>query len=463
MTRGRGITRNDVEDPMKTALTVPTLALLLAGGMLLPAMAQPTRANATAAAPAPSPLRPGDHIAAVINQELVTAYEVGQRMARAREDAQRNNQRLPPEAELRKQVLESLIEDRAMLSHARDSGVKVDEPDIDRAVANMAAQNQMTLAQLRTQLAREGLELARFRANIKDQMLIERVREREVAQRIRITDSEVDEFIEKQRGASASEVQYNIAQVLVTVPENASEAVVAERRARADAALARIRGGEPFAAVARAVSEDANKEGGGEIGLKPADRLPDVFLDVVRPLASGDVAPTLLRSGAGFHVLKLVERSDGSAFRVTQTRARHILLRPSPQLSTQAVQTRLAEFKRQIETGARRFEELAREHSLDGSASAGGDLGWAAPGQFVPEFEEALNVLSVNGISPPVVSRFGVHLIQVVERRTVALDTKQLREQARNALRERKFETAYAEWVREVRDRAYVEFREAPL
>jgi peptidyl-prolyl cis-trans isomerase SurA len=219
---------------MKTALKLPTLALLLAAGAMLPAVAQPTRANAAVAAPAASPLRPGDHIAAVINQELVTAYEVSQRMGRARDEAQRNNQRLPPDAEFRKQVLESLIEERAMLSHARDGGMKVDEPDIDRAVANMAAQNQMTLAQLRAQLAREGLDLARFRANLKDQMLIERVREREVAQRIRITDSEIDEFIEKQRGAAAGEVQYNIAQVLVTVAENASEAVIAERRARAD-------------------------------------------------------------------------------------------------------------------------------------------------------------------------------------------------------------------------------------
>jgi peptidyl-prolyl cis-trans isomerase SurA len=305
--------------------------------------------------------------------------------------------------------------------------------------------------------------MARFRANVRDQMLIERVREREVAQRIRITDSEIDEFIEKQRGAAAGEVQYNIAQVLVTVPEGASDAVVAERRVRAEAALARVRGGEAFVAVAKAVSEDANKDNGGEIGLKPADRLPDVFLEVVRPLANGAVAPTLLRSGAGFHVLKLVERSEGSAFRVTQTRARHILLRPSPQVSAQAVEARLADFKRQIESGARRFEDLAREHSLDGSAASGGDLGWVGPGQFVPEFEQAMNALSIGGLSAPVVSRFGVHLIQVVERRNVALDAKQLREQARNALRERKFETAHAEWVREVRDRAYVEFREAPL
>jgi peptidyl-prolyl cis-trans isomerase SurA len=443
---------------MKTVLRIAALVGCCA---LLPALAQPTTTDATAT-PA-STLRPGDYIAAVVNQELVTAYELSQRLSRARDDAQRNRQRLPAEPELRRQVLESLIEDRAMLSFARDSGMRIDDAELDRTVANIAAQNQMTMTQLRAQLAREGLDLARFRANMRDQMLIERVREREVAQRIRITDSEIDEFIEKQRGAVAGEVQYNIAQILVTVPENASEAVTAERRARAESALARIRGGEAFAAVAKEISEDANKDKGGEIGMKPADRLPDVFLEVVRPLANGDVAPALLRTGAGFHVLKLIERSDSTAFRITQTRARHILLRPSPQLSAQAVQARLAEFKQQIESGQRRFEDLAREHSLDGSASTGGDLGWAAPGQFVPEFEQAMSALPLGGISPPVVSRFGIHLIQVVERRSVALDTKQLREQARNALRERKFETAYADWVREVRDRAYVEFREAPL
>jgi peptidyl-prolyl cis-trans isomerase SurA len=455
-TRRHANTPNDFDRPMKTVLKIAAVVGCCA---LLPALAQP---STTAGTPVGT-MRPGDYIAAVVNQELVTAYEVSQRLSRARDEAQRSRQRLPDEPELRRQVLESLIEDRAMLSFARDSGMRIDDAELDRTVANIAAQNQMTMVQLRAQLAREGLDLARFRANMRDQMLIERVREREVAQRIRITDSEIDEFIEKQRGAVAGEVQYNIAQVLVSVAENASEAVVAERRARAESALARIRGGEAFAVVAKELSDDANKDKGGEIGMKPADRLPDVFLEVVRPLANGDIAPALLRTGAGFHVLKLVERSDSTAFRVTQTRARHILLRPSPQLSAQAVQARLVDFKRQIESGERRFEDLAREHSLDGTAAAGGDLGWAAPGQFVPEFEQAMSALPPGGISPPVVSRFGIHLIQVVERRNVALDTKQLRDQARAALRERKFETAYADWVREVRDRAYVEFREAPL
>lgn len=349
-----------------------------------------------------------------------------------------------------------------MLSHARGSGARVDDAEIDRAVQVIASQNQLTPAQLRARLAQDGLDMPRFRAQLRDQLLIERVREREVAQRIRITDSEIDAFIEQQRGATAGEVQYNIAQILLKLPENASEATVAERRARAEQAAARVRAGEDFAAVARQVSEDDNRERGGEIGLRPADRLPDIFLETVRPLQNGQVAPALLRTAAGFHLLKLIERAEGGAFRVQQTRARHILLRPSEQLPEAAVRARLADFKRQIEAGTRRFEDLAREHSLDGSASAGGDLGWTSPGQFVPEFEAGMNPLSVGGVSDPVTTRFGVHLIQVLDRRSVALDMKQLRDQARAALRERKFEDAYNEWLREVRGRAYVEFREPP-
>jgi peptidyl-prolyl cis-trans isomerase SurA len=433
------------------------LAVALAAGPSAAQQQPPLRGAPTAPV-----LRPGDHIAAIVNQEVVTAFELNQRMALARADAQRKNQRLPAEAEFRTLMLESLIEERAMLSHARDGGIRVDDNEVDRAVAVIASQNQLSPAQLRQRLAQDGMDLLRFRANLRDQMMVERVREREVAQRIRITDGEVDALIEQQRGRAATEVQYNIAQVLIKLPEQPSDAVVAERRARAEAALVRIRAGEDFAAVARQVSEDDNKERGGEIGLRPADRLPDIFLETARPLQAGQVAPALLRTGAGFHILKLIERAEGGALRVTQTRARHILLRPSEQLSEAAVRTRMADFKRQIDAGERRFEDIAREFSLDGSAPAGGDLGWASPGQFVPEFEEAMNALPLGGVSAPVATRFGLHLIKVEERRSVAPDTKQLRDQARQALRERKFEAAYDEWVREVRGRAYVEFREPP-
>ena len=421
------------------------------------ASAQTTPPARTAAVPSTA-----DYIVAVVNQELVTNGELQGRIARIREDAQRNKAALPPQAELRKQVLEALIDDRVQVTNARETGPKLDEAEIDRAVANVAVQNQMTMVQLRARLQQQGVAFATFRNNVRDQLLTERVREREVNQRIRIGSDEVDALLDKRRAAAGGTVQINLAQILVTVPEGATPEQIAQRGARAEAALARVKGGEAFDAVAREVSEDGNKAQGGVIGLRPSDRLPDPFVEFVRTLKPGDVGATLLRSGAGFHVIKLLERSDGAVFTVQQTRARHILLRVSPQLPAQAAAQRLAEFKRQILSGAKTFEQLARDNSEDGSAAQGGDLGWTSPGGFVPEFEEAMNALPPGGMSEPLVSRFGVHLIQVIERRQVALDLKQQREQARNILREQRFDEAYVEWVRDLRGRAYVELRDAP-
>lgn len=410
-----------------------------------------------------TPVRTGDYIVAVVNQELVTASELQARISRVRDDAARQRASLPPDDQLRREVLDALIDERVQLTHARDSGTRIDDAELDRAVNNVAVQNQITMAQLRERLRREGIDYARFRSNVRDQMLTERVREREVQARIRVTDAEVDAFLDQRRAAASATSEFNIAQILVTVPEGASADEIARRRERAEAAKKRVTSGEAFEAVARELSEDANRAAGGVIGLRSADRLPDVFVDVVKKLNSGDVAPELLRTGAGFHVLKLVEKKEGDAFRITQTRARHILLRPSAQLTADAAQRRLAGFRQQIESGRTTFEALARENSEDGSAAAGGDLGWTSPGNFVPEFEEAMNKLAINGLSEPVVSRFGVHLIQVMERRSVTLDIKQQREQARNVLRERKFDEAFDEWLRELRARAYIEMREAPL
>lgn len=412
---------------------------------------------------APPAVRSGDYIVAVVNQELVTNSEVQGRIARVRADAARSRQALPPDDELRRQIIDVLIDERVQLTYARENGQKVDESELDRAVANVAQQNQITLEQLRERLRKDGIDYARFRGNVRDQLLTERVREREVQQRIRVSDVDIDNYLDERRAAAGAAAQYNIAQVLVTVPEGASASVIEQRRERAETALARIKGGEPFATVARELSEDANKAAGGEIGLRPAERLPDVFVERIKSLKAGEVAPQVLRTGAGFHVLKLVDKREADAFTIQQTHARHILLRVSQQLPQEAAVRRLTEFKRQIESGARGFEQLARENSEDGSAAQGGDLGWANPGMFVPEFEAAMNALPLNGISDPVVSRFGVHLIQVVERRSATLDVKQRREQARNVLREMKFDEAYGEWLRDLRARAYVEMREAPI
>lgn len=409
-----------------------------------------------------APPVPGDYIIAVVNQDLVTASEVVQRLSRIRAEAQRTRSTLPPDDELRRQLVDALIDERVQLTYARENGPRIDDAELDRAVGNVAVQNQLTMDQLRERLQTEGMDFGRFRSNIRDQMISERVREREVQARIRISDDEIDSYLEKRRAEVGANAQYNIAQILVTLPEGANASVVQQRRARALGALARVQGGESFESVAKELSEDSNRAQGGVLGLRPADRLPDVFLAHVLSLKAGEVSPTLLQTGAGFHVLKLVEKTEPGAFSVQQTRARHILLRPSAQLSESAAKRRLVDFKRQIQAGAG-FDALARENSEDGSAPQGGDLGWASPGTFVPEFEEAMNALPLGGISEPVVSRFGVHLIQVTERRQTTLDPKQQREQARNALREKKFEEAYTDWLRDLRARAYIEMREAPL
>ncbi|GAB4035024.1 MAG: peptidylprolyl isomerase [Rubrivivax sp.] len=407
---------------------------------------------------------PGDHIVAVVNQELVTAVELDRRQAQIRQQLLRAGQPVPPAAQLRQQALDSLVEERVIVTHARDQGWRIDETEIDRAVQSVAQQNQLTLEQLRQRLAVEGLDMTRFRASLRDQIAVERTREREVIARIVVNEDDIDRALEAEREAARANAEINIAQILVRVPDGADEATVAERRTRAEQALARAQAGEPFADLARALSDDASRERGGELGLRAAERLPDLFVDAVRALEPGQVAPALVRSGAGFHVLKLLDRQGGEARdTVAETRARHILLRSAGQTTPEQAARRLAQLKRQIESGERRFEDVAREVSEDGSAAAGGDLGWFGPGVMVPEFEEPASRLAPGQISDPVASRFGVHLIQVLERRRVAVEPAQRRAQVRNALRERKFAQSFEEWVDELRARAYIEVREPGL
>lgn len=410
--------------------------------------------------PAQAARRSGDYIVAVVNQELVTNSEVQQRLQRAEQDAARNNTRLPDRDTLQRELLDQLIDERAQLSSARDSGVRVDDTEIDRAVTNVAAQNQITVPQLRERLRTEGMDYARFRTTLRDQIMLERVREREVQARIRINDADIESWLAEQREKNGAATEYNVAQILLSVPENAAPALVAQRRQQGVLLLQRLRAGEDFATLVREAS-DGSKERGGEIGLRRADKLPDLFVEAISPLRAGEVAPQVLRSGAGFHVLKLVERREAT-LTVSQQHARHILLRPGPKLTQEAAVRRLAGFKRQVEAGTAKFEDLARQHSDDGSAANGGDLGWASPGQFVPEFEQAMTTLRPGSIADPVVSRFGVHLIQLLERRDQRLEAREQREMARTALREQKYEDAYTDWAREVRARAYVELRDPP-
>jgi peptidyl-prolyl cis-trans isomerase SurA len=405
----------------------------------------------------PAARRNADYIVAVVNRELVTSSEVAQRARRLQQEgnADRN-----ASTDWQRQALDQLIDERAQLGHARDSGIRIEETEVDRAVAGIASQNEMSVAQLRERLREEGVDYQRYRSNIRDQMTLERVREREVQARLRITDAEIESWLDDQRRQAGAATEYNIAQILIRLPEGGSAAEVSERRAVALGLLQRLRAGASFQSLVAEASE-GSKERGGELGLRRGDRLPDLFVEAIRPLKPGEVAPQLVRSGAGLHILKLVERKEAS-LSVTQYRSRHILLRPAAGASQQAVIARLADYRRQIVGNRARFEELARQHSEDGSAANGGDLGWVGPGQFVPEFEQAVQRLKVGELSEPVVSRFGVHLIQLMEQRSVNLGPKEQREAARSALRERKYPDTYADWAREVRARAYVELRDEP-
>ncbi|AEG94904.1 peptidylprolyl isomerase [Ramlibacter tataouinensis] len=461
-------------DLLSPAARVLGLALL-ALGLAAPAAAQGLRvppqpgAGGPAAGSAPaasSSPRAADFIVAVVNSEPITNNEVRARLARVEQQLAQQGVAMPPRAELARQVLERLISERAQLQLARELGIRIDEAIIDQAEQNVARQNQLTVAELRRQLEADGISRAAFREDLRNQLLLGRLRDREIEPKVRLSDLDVDQFIREQQQNSAdpSSLELNLAHILVAVPENAGDAQVQQLRAKALAVQERARSGADFAALARELS-DAPGAGtnGGLVGLRTADRYPPLFVQATQRLPVGGISE-VVRSGAGFHVIKVVEKRQGGlpGATVVQSRARHILLRPGPQLSEGAARAQLAEFKRRVEAGQAEFAQLARQHSQDGSARNGGDLGWANPGMFVPEFEETMNTLAPGQIAEPIVSRFGVHLIQLVERRQAQLSQREQRDVARNVLREKKLEEAYTRWAQDVRGRAFVEYREPP-
>lgn len=401
-----------------------------------------------------------DYIVAVVNQEPITHMDVEKRVTRIMDSAPAGS-RLPTGEALRQQVLDALINEKVQLSFARSSGLDVSGGELDAAIENIATQNKITVADLKDRMRADGLDYQRYRESLRDQILLERVRQREVNARIQVSDADVADFYAK--GAEGlGEISYNIAHILIAVPEKSSPAQVQALQAKALDLQQRASRGENFAQLAKANSADPNtRDQGGTVGMRPANRLPDLFVNAVKDLAVGKVAP-LVRSGAGFHVVKLVERENSGQATYTQQRARHILIRTTPQLDARAAAARMDDIRKQIVGGQASFAQMARQHSEDGSAMRGGDLGWTAPGQFVPEFEKALLALQPGQVSEPVVTRFGVHLIQLIERKEVELSDQQKKEAARSVLREQRFEAAYEEWAKELRAAAYVEVRDVP-
>lgn len=405
-----------------------------------------------------------DFIVAVVNSEPITNSEVRAEVLRASQQLAQQRQTVPPPAELRRLVLERMVNDRAQLQMARETGIRVDDAAIDQAEQAVARQNQVDVAGLRLRMAKDGMDATRVREQLRDQLLLTRLHEREVDARIRISDVDVDRALQDQQANNADPFaqDINLAHLLVAVPEKANAEQAAALFLQAKKILDRIRAGEDFALLVQELSA-ADRTNGGQLGLRRADRYPPSFVVATQNLKAGEVSE-IVRSGAGFHILKVLEKRAPAAMTrtVVQSHARHILLRVTPQLTQAAALARLADFKKRIQAGTATFQSLARENSQDGSAAQGGDLGWASPGMFVPEFDEVMNRLTEGQVSDPVVSRFGVHLIELIERRRVELSPREVRELVRNQLHEARYEEAFTTWAQDVRARAFVEFREPP-
>lgn len=411
-----------------------------------------------------TPQRPADYIVAVVNSEPITNHQVRQEMQRLARQLAQTQQAQPDARELASRALERLINERAQLHLARDMGIKIDDAAVDEAELNVARQNQMELAEVHKRLAADGIDRKQFRLQLREQMTLNRLREREVSLKVKVSELEIDQYLRDQQKlqAVAQPADLNLSQVLVALPEDASPTQVAAAQAKAQRVVERARAGEDFSALARELSDAPDAANGGQFGMRPADRYPTLFVEASRELPVGGM--TVVRSGAGVHVLKLVDRRGGGmpASTAEQTLASHILLRVTPQLTEAAARARLAEFRARLLEGKVDFATLARENSQDASAAQGGDLGWTGQGQFVPEFEEVMNALEPGQISEPLVSRFGVHLITVKQRRTVTLSQREQREAIRALLREKKLDDSFLIWAQDLRARAYVEMREPP-
>ncbi|WP_413459012.1 peptidylprolyl isomerase [Herbaspirillum huttiense] len=428
-----------------------------------PATPAAPAASAPAAASARVEPRPVDSILVVVNNVVITRQEVAERLASVEKRMAAQNVQLPPRQQLVRQLVERMIVERAQAQMAKENGIVVDDAMLDRAMQRIAEQNKLSIPEFRTRLEAEGMNYASFREEIRREILSQRLREREVDNKVVVTESEIDNYLAAESNAGGERQELDIAQILIRVPENASPEQLAARRERAEDVLRQLKTGADFAKTAAAFSDSSDALSGGDLGWRPADRLPQLFLDGVAKLQDGQVSG-LLKSGNGFHILKLVGRraagnTQAAAPAVQQTHVRHILIKVNQVVSAAEAKRKLTELKERLDHGSATFEELAKLYSNDLSASKGGDLGWIYPGDTVPEFERAMDQLKPGEVSQPVESPFGYHLIQVVERKTDDASKERTRQAARQAIRDRKIEEATEDWMRQIRDRAYVEYR----
>lgn len=397
-----------------------------------------------------------DRIIAVVNDEVITLNELTARMATVERQLRQQGTQMPPRDVLEKHILERMILDRVQFQLARETGMRIDDAQLDQTIARIAESNRMGLAQLRASLERDGISWSKFREDIRGEIVVGRLREREVDSKIVVSEGEIDNFLAT--AGMAGNEEYNLAHILLRVPEQAKPEQLARLQARAEEIISQLRRGADFAQMAASYSDAPDGLSGGAMGWRSLERLPTLFAEAVPKLKPGEVSE-VLRSPAGYHIVKLLDRRGGAikAQPVEQTRARHILIKTSELVSEAEARRRLVALKERLTHGAD-FAELARLHSNDLSAAKGGDLGWLNPGDTVPEFERAMKSLKPGEVGEPVQSPFGWHLIQVMERR-MDISQERVRLSARQAIRDRKADEAYQDWLRQIRDRAYVEYR----
>jgi peptidyl-prolyl cis-trans isomerase SurA len=445
--------------PATRAGRLSRIALTLGRG----AAAAALWASASAWAATPHPTDRLDRIVAVVNDEVITSVELDRRLNTAEAQLRRQNIPLPATDVLKKQVLERMILDTAQLQLARENGVRVDDVSVNAAIARMADVNHMTVQELRTQVERDGEDFNVFRDDMRNEITMVRLRDHEVESKIQVSEGEIDNLLAEQSVEQPEKIEYDIAQILLGLPEIASPERVDVVHHRAEELVAQAKGGADFAQLAVSYSNAPEALQGGELGWRTAERLPNVFLEAVKDLKPGEIGP-IIRSPIGFHILKLVGRRTAASTKlstgpVDQTHVRHILLRVTDAMPEAEVKRRLADLRERVIKGGQDFGQLARLYSVDPSSTRGGDLGWLYPGDTVPEFERAMNALMVKEISEPIKSSFGWHLIQVLERKTEAASADRNRITARQMLRDRKMDEAMQEWLRQLRDRTYVEYR----
>lgn len=406
--------------------------------------------------------RPIDQIMVVVNDDVITRHELDARIDVVVAQLKKQGTPLPEIVVLEKQILERMIGDLLQVQFAKETGLRVDDAQLDKALGRIAQQNKLaSLAAFRAKLEQEGINFNKFREEIRAEILTVRLREREVDSKLVISDNEIDNYLANQAKQSGKGEELKLAHIMVVVPEQASAEKIQTFKTRAEQALAKLRGGAPFAQVAAGYSDANDALKGGDLGWRPADRLPAMFAEAIQKLQPGEVTG-ILRSPNGFHILKLLERrSKDTPIVITQTHARHILIKTSELVPEHEAKARLAEIKQRIDKGAD-FAEQAKLYSEDGSAPQGGDLGWLSPGETVPEFEGPMDALKVGQVSGLVQSGFGWHLIQVLERRNTDVSVEQKRQQARNSIRAFRSDEAYQDWLRQLRDRAFIEYRTAP-